>query len=81
MKEKGALNGVVNLFKEKGITSFQAASRLRKLFNVDKCGHTGTLDPLAEGVLPICIGFATRFAEQISGGVKQYSATFRLGTS
>jgi tRNA pseudouridine55 synthase len=75
------MDGVINLFKEKGCTSFQAVSKLKRLFNVKKCGHTGTLDPLAEGVLPICTGFATRFAEYLSAAVKEYSADFILGKS
>jgi tRNA pseudouridine55 synthase len=75
------LNGVINLFKEKNFTSFQAAAAVRRLFGVKKCGHTGTLDPMAEGVLPVCIGFATRFADYLSVDVKEYYAEFLLGRS
>ncbi len=69
----------INLFKEKGITSFQALDKLRKLIGIKKCGHTGTLDPMAEGVLPVCIGKATKLADYLMDGNKTYIAEFKLG--
>lgn len=73
------MNGVINLYKEKGITSFGAVSAVRKILHVKKVGHTGTLDPEAEGVLPICVGKATKLVDYIMGGEKTYRAGFRLG--
>ncbi len=73
------MNGFVFLNKEKGMTSFFAASRLRRIFGVKKIGHTGTLDPMATGVLPVAIGHATRFIELIPSHDKAYRAKFILG--
>lgn len=72
-------NGVINIYKEQGMTSFQAVYKVRKLLNVKKAGHTGTLDPLAEGVLPICIGKATRASSYIMDGVKEYECKMVFG--
>lgn len=73
------MNGVINLYKEKGMTSFAAVAAVRRLSKVKKVGHTGTLDPEAEGVLPICIGKATKLVEYIMAGNKVYRAGFTLG--
>lgn len=73
------MTGFVFLNKGEGMTSFFAASRLRKIFGIKKIGHTGTLDPMATGVLPIALGGATRFIELIPNHDKAYKATFRLG--
>ena len=73
------MNGVINFYKEAGITSFQAVDKIKKIFNVSKCGHLGTLDPMAEGVLPICIGYATRFADYLSSVDKEYISEFKIG--
>lgn len=73
------MTGFVFLDKGEGMTSFFAASRLRKIFGTKKIGHTGTLDPMATGVLPIAIGGATRFIELIPDHDKSYLAVFRLG--
>lgn len=73
------MTGFVFLDKGEGMTSFFAASRLRKIFGTKKIGHTGTLDPMATGVLPIAIGGATRFIELIPDHDKAYVAVFRLG--
>ncbi len=75
------MTGFVFLDKGEGMTSFFAASRLRKIFGTKKIGHTGTLDPMATGVLPIAIGGATRFIELIPNHDKAYKAVFRLGTT
>lgn len=74
------INGVINVRKEKGITSFGVVSRLRKIFGQKKIGHTGTLDPDAEGVLPVCLGRATHLVEDLSHGTKSYEAVMLLGT-
>lgn len=73
------INGVINVRKEKGITSFGVVSRLRKIFGQKKIGHTGTLDPDAEGVLPVCLGRATHLVEDLSHGTKSYEAVMLLG--
>jgi tRNA pseudouridine55 synthase len=61
------------------MTSHDVVARVRKLFGQKRVGHTGTLDPLATGVLPICVGQATRVAEYLSEGGKAYRATIRFG--
>lgn len=73
------MNGVINVYKESGVTSFDVVAKIRRLLNVSKCGHLGTLDPMAEGVLPICVGYATRFSDYISSVDKEYVAEFMLG--
>lgn len=73
------MNGVINVYKETGVTSFGVVAKIRKLLNVSKCGHLGTLDPMAEGVLPVCIGYATRFSDYLSSVDKEYVAEFILG--
>lgn len=70
--------GILNINKPKGITSFDVVARLRKILNTKKIGHTGTLDPLAQGVLPICVGDATRIIEFLPSG-KAYRAYSKLG--
>ena len=72
-------SGVVILNKEEGITSQGAVNRVKRLFGIDKAGHTGTLDPLATGVLPILIGRAVKASEFLLTGDKHYSATMLLG--
>ncbi len=73
------MNGIINVYKESGMTSFDVVSKIRRLFCVAKCGHLGTLDPMAEGVLPILVGYATRFADYLSSVDKEYIAEFKLG--
>lgn len=73
------MNGVININKHKGITSFDAVSNVRKVCKIKKVGHTGTLDPMASGVLPICIGKATKIIDYIMDNVKEYKVGFRLG--
>jgi len=73
------LNGIINLYKEKDITSFKAVRNLKRILNVDKIGHTGTLDPLAKGVLPICIGKATRASSYIMESKKIYICEMAFG--
>ena len=73
------MTGFVFLDKDEGMTSFFAASRLRKVFATKKVGHTGTLDPMATGVLPVAVGGATRFIDFIPDSDKAYKARFILG--
>lgn len=68
----------LNLYKPKGPTSHDMVAQMRKVFNLKKVGHLGTLDPMAEGVLPICIGNATRLIEYFPD-TKTYEAGIRLG--
>ena len=75
------MNGFVVLNKEEGMTSFFAAGCLRKIYNEKKTGHTGTLDPMAVGVLPIALGKATRFIDFLPQSEKAYIARFRFGTT
>ena len=71
--------GVVNLDKPVGPTSHDMVGLLRRLTGVRRVGHAGTLDPLASGVLPILVGAATRFSEELTGGPKRYEAVIRFG--
>jgi tRNA pseudouridine55 synthase len=71
--------GVVNLDKPVGPTSHDMVGLLRRLTGTRRIGHAGTLDPLASGVLPILVGGATRFSEELTGGRKRYEAVIRLG--
>ena len=73
------MNGFVYVDKPEGITSFVAVAKIRRIFGIKKAGHTGTLDPMATGVLPIAIGHATRFIELIPSHDKAYRAKFILG--
>ncbi len=71
--------GVVNLDKPVGPTSHDMVGLVRRLTGMRRIGHAGTLDPLASGVLPILVGPATRFSEELTGGSKRYEAVIRLG--
>jgi len=75
------MNGVINVYKEQGVTSFHVVAQIRNIFKIKKAGHTGTLDPIAEGVLPVCLGYATKFADLLMAEDKQYIARFRLGAA
>lgn len=72
---------ILNIDKPKGITSFGVVSRIRKKLGIKKVGHCGTLDPIAEGVLIVLVGKATKRAEEFSGLDKKYRAVVRLGIS
>ncbi len=74
------MTGIILLDKPKDITSFGAVARVRRICGEKKCGHTGTLDPMATGVLTIMLGGATRFIELLPSHNKAYRAFFRLGT-
>jgi tRNA pseudouridine55 synthase len=73
------VHGVLLLDKPVGLTSNQALQRAKRLYRAEKAGHTGTLDPLAEGLLPICLGAATKFAQACLDADKRYRATLALG--
>lgn len=73
------MNGIINVYKEKGFTSFDVVAKLRGILKTKKIGHTGTLDPMAEGVLPVCVGNATKVCALLTDKDKEYVTTFKLG--
>ena len=73
------MNGVINIFKPKGMTSFDVVREVKKVCCTGKVGHTGTLDPEATGVLPVCIGRATKIIDYIMDSRKVYEVEFKLG--
>ena len=74
------MEGLINVDKPKGFTSFDVIRKLKRILNMKKIGHTGTLDPLATGVLVICLGRATKLANVIEAKEKTYIADFILGS-
>lgn len=72
-------NGVINIYKEKGYTSHDVVAKMRGILKQRKIGHTGTLDPDAVGVLPVCLGSATRLCDMLTDREKEYIACMRLG--
>ncbi len=77
--KKRAISGVLLLDKPVGISSNTALQQTRRLFRAEKAGHTGVLDPLASGLLPVCLGEATKFAQYLLDADKAYCATLKLG--
>ena len=73
------IHGILLLDKPLGLSSAGAVARVKRLFNARKAGHTGSLDPLASGLLPICFGEATKFGAQLLDADKTYRVTVRLG--
>ena len=73
------VHGILLLDKPRGITSNRALQVAKRLFGADKAGHTGSLDPLATGLLPVCFGEATKIAGYLLGSRKAYEAECRLG--
>ena len=73
------INGLINVYKEPGFTSFDVVAVLRGITGQRKIGHTGTLDPAAEGVLPVALGNATKLCDMLNDKHKEYVATFMLG--
>ena len=73
------MNGILLIDKEKGITSRAEINKLCKIFNTKKIGHTGTLDPIATGILVVCIGKYTKLVDLITSYEKEYIATAILG--
>ncbi len=72
-------DGIINVYKEKGFTSFDVVAKMRGILGQRKVGHTGTLDPAAEGVLPVCAGKGTRLCDMLTDHDKTYRATMLLG--
>ncbi len=75
------MDGIINLYKPQGYTSHDCVAIVRRATGIKKVGHTGTLDPMAEGVLPICVGKATRIIEYFDADLKTYECTLLLGIS
>ena len=73
------MNGIINVYKEKGYTSFDVVAKLRGILKQKKIGHTGTLDPDAVGVLPVCLGSATKLCDMLTDKKKEYIAELVLG--
>ena len=74
-------NGVINIYKEQGFTSHDVVAKLRGILKQKKIGHTGTLDPDAEGVLPVCLGSGTKLCGMLTDRDKTYEAVLLLGQS
>lgn len=72
-------NGIMNVYKEAGYTSHDVVARLRGICKMKKIGHTGTLDPEAVGVLPVCLGSGTKLCDMLTDWDKEYIAVLRLG--
>ena len=73
------IHGIINVYKEKGYTSHDVVAKLRGIAGQKKIGHTGTLDPDAEGVLPVCLGKATKVCELLTDKDKTYRAVLFSG--
>lgn len=73
------MDGIINVYKEAGFTSFDVVAKLRGILHTRKIGHTGTLDPMAVGVLPVCVGSATKLCERLTDHDKVYEAVMILG--
>lgn len=74
------IHGVINVYKEKGFTSHDVVAKLRGILGQKKIGHTGTLDPDATGVLPVCLGKGTKLCDLLTDKDKTYRAVMLLGT-
>ena len=75
------INGIINIYKERGYTSHDVVAKMRGILRQRKIGHTGTLDPDAEGVLPVCLGSATKLCDMMTDKSKEYQAVLLLGVS
>ena len=73
------MDGIIVVHKEKGFTSFDVVAKLRGILKQKKIGHTGTLDPDATGVLPVCLGCATKLCDMLTDTTKVYEAELLLG--
>ena len=73
------INGIINVYKEAGFTSHDVVAKLRGILKQKKIGHTGTLDPDAVGVLPVCLGNATKLCDMLTDKSKEYEACMLLG--
>lgn len=72
-------DGIINVYKEKGYTSHDVVAKMRGILKQKKIGHTGTLDPMAEGVLPVCLGKGTKLCDMLADRTKTYRAVLLLG--
>ena len=75
------ISGIINVYKEKGFTSHDVVAKMRGILRQKKIGHTGTLDPAAEGVLPVCLGVGTKLCDMLTDTDKTYRAVLLLGQS
>src|SRR5690625_5018629 len=75
------MDGIIPLWKPKGMTSHDCVAKIRRIYGTRKVGHTGTLDPMVEGVLPICINRATKIVPYLTAMSKTYDAEIKLGTA
>lgn len=73
------INGVLLLDKPQGMSSNDALQKVKRIYNANRAGHTGALDPLATGMLPICLGEATKFSQYLLDSDKRYRVIARLG--
>ena len=73
------MDGIINVYKEKGYTSHDVVAKMRGILRMKKIGHTGTLDPEAEGVLPVCLGKGTKLCDMLTDKSKTYRAVLLLG--
>ncbi len=73
------MDGILNMHKQSGMTSHDVVQAVRRILREKRIGHTGTLDPMATGVLVLCVGKATRIAQYLEAGEKEYQAVMRLG--
>ena len=73
------IHGILNVYKEKGYTSHDVVAKLRGIIGQKKIGHTGTLDPKAAGVLPVCLGKGTKLCELLTDEDKTYETVLLLG--
>ena len=78
---RASLRGILPVIKPTGLTSHDVVVKVRRILSVQKVGHTGTLDPLASGLLVLCVGAATRFAGYLTSQDKTYRARIRLGAA
>ena len=78
---KATIDGILNIDKPYGITSMDVVRRVKRASGQRRVGHSGTLDPIATGVIPVCLGQATRLMEDVVGGAKSYLASIELGAS
>ena len=75
------IDGILNIDKPYGLTSMDVVRRIKRASGQRRVGHGGTLDPIATGVIPVCLGVATRLMEDVVGGSKSYLASIELGVS
>ena len=72
-------DGIINIYKEKNMTSHDVVGHIRRILGVRRVGHTGTLDPMATGVLPVCVGRSAKVMEYLDTDLKKYCCTMLLG--